>query len=160
MRPTTGTRAPACSRAWCVGTASARAHSRWRRPTPKAIARRPGPTQRLPQGSGGARAELDRGLGLLGLLGLLSHVRLDDLAFDVDLDFVADDELAVQHRVEPHPEIPAVDLSLGGVPDPVPHPRVIELAVLERVERHRLAGALDSQVTGDPIAVTADVLDL
>src|SRR5438270_2031863 len=86
--------------------------------------------------------------------------RLDDLAFDVDLDFVADDELAVQHHVEAHAEVLAVDLRLSRVADAVAHVRVIELAVLHDVERDRLGGCLERQVAGDFVAISPGVLDL
>src|SRR5689334_6098631 len=85
---------------------------------------------------------------------------LQDLALDVDLDLVADDELAIEHRVEVHAEILAVDLGLGRVTDAVAHRRVVELTVLDDVQRDRLGGALDGQVASDGVAVAADVLDL
>src|SRR3989440_5093998 len=86
--------------------------------------------------------------------------RLDDLALDVDLDLVADHELAVENGVEAHPEFLAVDLRLGRVADAVSHRRVVELAVLHDVQRHRLGPALDGQVARHAGAVTARVLDL
>src|SRR5437667_5790881 len=86
--------------------------------------------------------------------------RLDDLALDVDLDFVTDDELAVQHHVESHAEVPAVELRLGGIAVAVPHVGVVELAVLHDVERDRPGAGLDRQVASDLVAVAADVLDL
>src|SRR5215472_13932305 len=41
-----------------------------------------------------------------GRFGLL---RLHELTLDVDLDLVAHDELAVEHHLEPHPEVLPVD---------------------------------------------------
>src|SRR5712691_11992802 len=55
---------------------------------------------------------------------------LEELAFDVDLDLVAHDELAIQHHVEFHAEVLAVDLSLRRIADPVTHVGVVEFAVL------------------------------
>ena len=52
----------------------------------------------------------------------------DQLAFEHDVDLVADDEPSIQHRIEGHPEVLAVDLPLSAVADPVAHPRVVELA--------------------------------
>ena len=39
------------------------------------------------------------------------------------------------------------------------HVRVIELAVLDRVQGHGLGGALDREVAGHPVLVSPDVLD-
>src|SRR5438128_10786914 len=86
--------------------------------------------------------------------------RLDDLALDVDLDFVTDDELAVQHHVESHTEVLTVDLRLGGITNAVPHVGVIELAVFHDFECDWPGGCLERQVAGDFVAVLADVLDL
>src|SRR6266576_96963 len=96
-----------------------------------------------------ARAAARAASAASGLRGLLL---LDDLALDLDLDLLADDEPAVQDRVEAQAEVLPVDLGGGAVGDPVPHhPRVVELAVLYPVERHRMGVALDGQVTGQRV---------
>src|SRR5438874_13121543 len=50
---------------------------------------------------------------------------LDELALDQDLDLVADDPLAIEHHVERHAEVLAVDLAFGAVADAVAHIGVI-----------------------------------
>jgi hypothetical protein len=47
--------------------------------------------------------------------GLLRCLFLDQVAFDVDLDLVAHDELAVRHHFELHAEVLAVDQALRRV---------------------------------------------
>src|SRR5215472_13190719 len=89
----------------------------------------------------------------------LRFLNLDDLTLDVDLHVVADDELAIEHHVEPHPEVLAIDLALGGVADPMTHVRIVELAVPDELERHRPGVALDGQVTGQGVAIGAGGLD-
>src|ERR1700674_1274036 len=91
---------------------------------------------------------------------LRQHLLFDELTFDVDLDVVADDELAVQHHVELHAEVLPVDLALGRVADTVTHVGVAELPVLDDVERHRLGGALDGEIACQLVAVLAGRLDL
>src|SRR5437588_9119867 len=44
---------------------------------------------------------------------------LDELALDHDLDLVADDPPAIEHHVERHAEVLAVNLALGAVADAV-----------------------------------------
>src|SRR6266567_8052277 len=89
----------------------------------------------------------ESGTGCLGLL------LLNQLALDHDLDLVADDEPAVQHHVEAEAEVLPVDLRAGAVGDPVAHHRVVELPVLLHLERNRMSGALDGQVTMERVAV-------
>src|SRR5260370_29294639 len=52
---------------------------------------------------------------------LRRHLLFDQLAFDVDLDLVAHDELAVQHHLEFHSVVLAVELALGRVANPMTH---------------------------------------
>src|SRR5260370_41083407 len=59
------------------------------------------------------------GRGTSGLLLLL----LDDLALDEELDVIADDALAIEHRAERHAKVLAIDLALGSVADALPHHR-------------------------------------
>src|SRR5215467_1876931 len=74
---------------------------------------------------------------------------LDEFALDPDLDFLADDEPAIQDRVEAQAELLPVDLGRGAVRDPVSHhPGVVELAVLRHVEGYRAGVALDGQDAG------------
>src|ERR1700682_6009975 len=94
------------------------------------------------------------GFGGVDLRGLL-----DQLALDPDLDLVAHDEPAVQHRIEAHVEVLAIDLALPRVADPVAYGGVVELAELDHVQRHGLGDALDSEITGEPVAVLLDRLD-
>src|SRR5215471_12954346 len=85
---------------------------------------------------------------------------LDEFALDPDLDFLADDEPAIQDRVEAQAELLPVDLGRGAVRDPVSHhPGVVELAVLRHVERYRAGIALDGQVAGQRVVVRVDRLD-
>src|SRR5215471_5620796 len=85
---------------------------------------------------------------------------LDEFALDPDLDFLADDEPAIQDRVEAQAELLPVDLGRGAVRDPVSHhPGVVELAVLRHVEGYRAGVALDGQVAGQRVVVRVDRLD-
>src|SRR5262249_16616027 len=82
---------------------------------------------------------------------------LDEFALDRDLDFLADDEPAVQDRVETQAELLPVDLGVGAVRDPVPHHSgVVELAVLRHFEGDRAGVALDGQVAGQRVVVRVD----
>src|SRR5262249_47589187 len=79
-----------------------------------------------------------------------------DLALDRDLDLLADHQPAVQDHAEAQPEVLPVDLGGRAVRDPVPHhSRVVELAVPRDVERDRVGGVLDGQVTGQRVVVPA-----
>src|SRR5215471_4194142 len=99
--------------------------------------------------------------GLHGrLLGGVRLSNLDDLALDVDLDLVADDELAVEHDVEVHAEVLPVDAGLRGIADPVAHPVVTELSIPDDIERHRPGRGFDGEVAGHAVAVTPECLDL
>src|SRR5258706_11697174 len=98
------------------------------------------------------RATLRRGLaglarggrGTDGLLLLL----LDDLALDEELDVIADDPLAIEHRAERHAKVLAIDLALGAVADAVAHHRVVEFAIDHPRQRDRLGIALNGHVAG------------
>src|SRR6185437_8049026 len=81
---------------------------------------------------------------------------LDDLAFYSDLDLVADDEPAVENRVEGQAEVLAVYLSLGTVSDPVAHHAgVAELAIPDHLQRDRAGIVLDRQITSQRVLFTA-----
>src|ERR1700694_6127172 len=98
---------------------------------------RPGPVAPRSSGSGG-QLETPRRRGRLPLIrrhravsptsvsaragpGRLALFHFDELALNVDVDLVANDESAVQHHVELHSEVLSVDLALGRVADPMTH---------------------------------------
>src|SRR5260221_793120 len=96
------------------------------------------------------------GRGGSGLLLLL----LDNLALDEELDVIADDPLAVEHRTKRHAEVLAVDLALGAIADAVAHHRVVEFAIDYPRQRDWLGIALDGQVAGQVVAIAAQRFDL
>src|SRR5258707_11198364 len=83
----------------------------------------------------------------------------DEFAFDVDLDFIADNPLAIKQGVKCHAEIFPIDLTFGAIPDTMPHMRIIEFAVLHYSKRYRSGGALNGQITGQRIAILASRFD-
>src|SRR5262249_51469509 len=91
---------------------------------------------------------------------MISRGLLDELALDLDLDLVANNQPSIKHQVERQAEIFAVDLALSAVSDAVAHVRVIEFPVLHHGKRHRPGIALDSQVASHSVAILSSRFNL
>ena len=95
------------------------------------------------------------------LLCSLLLLLLYELAFDEDLEIIADDEFAVEHHIERQAKILAVDFGLGTIGNAVAHHiGVIEFTVLQHLQCNRMGIPLDGQVAGHVVGLRTGLFDL
>jgi hypothetical protein len=84
---------------------------------------------------------------------------LDDLAFEQDLDLIADDQLAIEHHAERHPKVLAVDLALAAMGDAIAHHQIVERAKSHDVQRDQVGHALDGRIADYRVAILVNVFN-
>src|SRR4051812_3210455 len=91
----------------------------------------------------------------------LSELRLHRREVEEDLDLLADEHAAGLQRLVPvEAEVAALDLADDLEPDAGVAPRVLVDALRNALEDDLAGGAADREVTGDPVGLLVELLDL